>query len=636
MCLLPVHGVFAAEEITPTVEIVNMLIKIASRARTIPAILAGKLMSNDFIYASWLWLDKSLFTMWNYMKNFANFTLWFILVFKIAKSLFTKDAFSIKKELPNFLLASILLNMSWFLMGTLIDISNVATAAVWSFPQALISDNLISSTGMQWLNVSIPEKICANLDKWEQKCNETFSATQRIDRVRARFNDMSWPLLYIGASIYRFQEYGLLNQKITDLKDFTIGTIIKLLMLLMYIAPIIALFVINLKRVFYLWLRIIFSPIIILGEVLKIDRIKNIGKEDKIFNVGEIIGMIFQPVFVIGGMAIVLILWVSMFAVMGWHPGSSNKSEQVSKVFGWAEIISSPGSSTFHNTTAWTEITFIWDIFKDVAEYSGWLVWYLIITTFVIMLLWAVVKMSTASSSIAKWTFDKVTSLGKDIVTWMNIIPMWWSHVSLASMMDYTDSKKTKDRIEKHLKIADKRDDAESNLYWGLNRSWLWKLFKWTYGTDMFGPINWEWDLTNKEIKNVLKLGDNVSSINGFMNNIYENISQKKWRKLTLSSQRFKDSIFESISKNETLKKEAMRDLWITDAKNFTSSALFDGTSASSKQFLDYLQRTFSWENIKLADANRNKTIPTDFIIYSNTKEEPKEPEADKPVTPVT
>ena len=108
-----------------------MLIKIASRARTIPAILAGKLMSNDFIYASGLGLDKTLFTMWNYMKNIANFTLGFILIVKIVKYLFaTKDLFSIKKDLPNFLLASILLNMSWFLMGTLIDISNVATAAV--------------------------------------------------------------------------------------------------------------------------------------------------------------------------------------------------------------------------------------------------------------------------------------------------------------------------------------------------------------------------------------------------------------------------------------------------------------------------------------------------------------------------
>lgn len=88
-----------------------------------------------------------------------------MLVFKIAKSLFTKDAFSIKKELPNFLLASIVVNMSWFLMGTLIDVANVATAAVGSFPQALLSENVIKSADYDNLNVSIPDKICVNLDK---------------------------------------------------------------------------------------------------------------------------------------------------------------------------------------------------------------------------------------------------------------------------------------------------------------------------------------------------------------------------------------------------------------------------------------------------------------------------------------
>jgi hypothetical protein len=53
-----------------------------------------------------------------------------MMVYKIAKSLFAKDAFSIKKELPNFLLASVLVNMSWFIMGALLDVANVATSAI--------------------------------------------------------------------------------------------------------------------------------------------------------------------------------------------------------------------------------------------------------------------------------------------------------------------------------------------------------------------------------------------------------------------------------------------------------------------------------------------------------------------------
>ncbi len=622
MCLFPTHGVFAAEWDT-TVEVINMLIKIASRWRTIPAILAGKLMSNDFIYASWLWLDKSLFTMWNYMKNFANFTLWFMLVFKIAKSLFAKDAFSIKKELPKFLLASIMINMSWFLMGTMIDIANVATAAVWSFPQSLINDSVMKSIDYDNLNVSIPEKICVNLDKWDQNCAETYNPAQRIDRIRARFNDMSWPLLYIWSSIYRFQEYDLLNQKVTSVKAFTTGTIIKLLMLLMFIAPIIALFVINLKRIFYLWLRIIFSPIIVLWEVLGIKQIKDIWWKEKIFDIKEVFGLVFQPVFVIWGMAIVLILGVSMFSVMWWHPGSSNQNEQISKVFGWAEIISAPGSSTFHNTTAWTEITFVWDIFKDVAWYAGWLVWYLIITTFVIMLLWAVVKMSTSSSKIAWWTFDKITSLGKDLVTWMNIIPMWWSNVSLASMMNTVNPESGDNFLTKWMNKynQDNATEATKKLWSAFYNSKIGKGLQNVYGEKQFSyDLNPQTDIGDDEINKIQKASDSTSVLKDYIGKVSALLTESKQanknnKEINLKSTKFKETIFKTINNNKDLKSQVAVWLWIDESK-ITIETLFDGTSQSSKKFLEYLQRSFAGKPIPLENITWDMSISSDFIIF--------------------
>lgn len=608
LCLIPTHGVFAADGTTAvvgtTTEIINLLIKLASRARTIPAILAGKLMSNDFIYASWLGLDKSLFTMWNYMKNFANFTLWFMLVFKIAKSLFTKDAFSIKKELPNFLLASIVVNMSWFLMGTLIDVANVATAAVGSFPQALLSENVIKSADYDNLNVSIPDKICVNLDKWEQKCSETFTTTQKIDRIRARFNDMSWPLLYIGSSIYRFQEYNLTNQETNSASSLMTGTIIKLLMLLMYIAPILALFVINLKRIFYLWLRIVFSPIIVLWEILNIGALKKMW--DWAFSVKEILWMVFQPVFVIGWMAIVLILGVSMFQVMWWHPGSVNKTEQISKVFGSAEIISAPGSSTFHSTTAWSEITFVWDIFKDIAWYAGWLVWYLIITTFVIMLLWAVVKMSTSSSKIAWWTFDKITWLGKDLITGMNIIPVWASKVSLASMMNSVNPESGENMLTKSINkfTNDKNTAANKALWWAFYNSSLGKWMQNIYGKNSFSyrnnPVR---DIGDDEQNKVHELSEsnwlNMQSFTWKLSEILrESQKENKDKKITLQSNEFKQSVFNAIKHNAGLKTEVISWLKLWTDDKLTQDALFDWESQSSKLFLDYLQKSLSWNNI--------------------------------------
>jgi hypothetical protein len=82
ICFLPTHSVFAAdpEEAGLVTTAFSYLIKFASRGWMILAFLAGKLMSNDWVYASGLHLDKVLFTLWNYMKNIANFILGFLLI----------------------------------------------------------------------------------------------------------------------------------------------------------------------------------------------------------------------------------------------------------------------------------------------------------------------------------------------------------------------------------------------------------------------------------------------------------------------------------------------------------------------------------------------------------------------------
>jgi hypothetical protein len=51
--------------------------------------LAGKLMTNDIVYGSFLHLDASLWTLWNIMKNFANFALGFMVIFAVVKNLFS-------------------------------------------------------------------------------------------------------------------------------------------------------------------------------------------------------------------------------------------------------------------------------------------------------------------------------------------------------------------------------------------------------------------------------------------------------------------------------------------------------------------------------------------------------------------
>ncbi|MBP6085858.1 hypothetical protein KA478_01430 [Patescibacteria group bacterium] len=114
-----------------------------------------------------------------------------MLVIKIAQSLFDKNEFKLKKELPNFLLASVLVNMSWFIMGALIDMSNVATAAVGSFPQSFISENPLVDKDIAMDTVKIPSTINVSFDDMSKDCTRDYTTAKDTDRMRARFNDMS-------------------------------------------------------------------------------------------------------------------------------------------------------------------------------------------------------------------------------------------------------------------------------------------------------------------------------------------------------------------------------------------------------------------------------------------------------------
>jgi hypothetical protein len=79
----PFYGVFAQTTnsgvASPVVEkipeFLNTIVKLFSVIWIIPAIIAGKLMTNDFVYGAMFNLDIYLWKIWNVMKNLANYTL---------------------------------------------------------------------------------------------------------------------------------------------------------------------------------------------------------------------------------------------------------------------------------------------------------------------------------------------------------------------------------------------------------------------------------------------------------------------------------------------------------------------------------------------------------------------------------
>ena len=103
-------------------------------------LLAWKLVDNSLVYWEIFWFDAVLWKLWNIVKNLANFTLWFLFVYKIFKYLIDwKD--KVKDILLSALIAWIWIQASRFIMAALIDASTILTYWVWWLPISILKEN---------------------------------------------------------------------------------------------------------------------------------------------------------------------------------------------------------------------------------------------------------------------------------------------------------------------------------------------------------------------------------------------------------------------------------------------------------------------------------------------------------------
>ncbi len=374
------------------------------------------------------------------MKNIANFAIAWLLIYQIARWVIGKDAFNIKALLPKVLVSTVLVNMSWFVMGAAIDLSNIGTAAVGAIPQAFFKTNKKSEMEMKSLLATVQDTVrvqleCKNPIVAVNK-NQTEGRDYKLDQVWSRFNDMSGPLIFMWMSIFRLQEFNILDEETSTRSDLSLAWIIKIFILIMFLAPIIALFVINLKRVLYLRIIIIFSPLLVifndkgLSKMPKVEGKVGWNSINDLLSLKEVVGMIFAPVLTIAGMAITLILTSSMFYVLGGAPKNvTDEKKPVTRVsvpLGQGASIAREAEDTSSFTAPGTNVILQGDLFKDIADFAWGVVWYVILVTMSILLLRWVVGITANTSKIASSTYDGIMKLGKSLVAWAKVIPMWW------------------------------------------------------------------------------------------------------------------------------------------------------------------------------------------------------------------
>lgn len=297
----------------------NKVVTFISWSWVLLATLAGKFMTNDMIYGSWLHLDAYLWKLRNIAKNFANFTLLGLLLWEILQFI-TKKSGNIQGIITKSVVGWLLIQASWFIIAALIDVSTIATAAIWWLPTHFVDSNAFSKETiqkeietMQSYRLKFNEMGTPSLE--ENPASDKISVEAFIEKIMPKNDSVAGPLVYIWASTLNIQK--ALNkdtqQSLTGENVIT-TSLLQLLAIGIYVVTLILLLITNIIRIGLLWVIIPLSPILMLMFVFW----KDLGKNGiaKNFDPGVILNAIFKPVIFTGVLSIVLIFIVSMQGVM--------------------------------------------------------------------------------------------------------------------------------------------------------------------------------------------------------------------------------------------------------------------------------------------------------------------------------
>lgn len=133
-------------------QILDMLLKLIYILLWPLLVIAGLALDNTLVYASVFHMDAPLWRFWNMMKNFANFALWFMVLFAIIKSILTNSGQWTLKDnktplgiIKTTLIAWVLIQASRFLVAATVDLSTVATYAVGGLPLSVLKNTDIGN-----------------------------------------------------------------------------------------------------------------------------------------------------------------------------------------------------------------------------------------------------------------------------------------------------------------------------------------------------------------------------------------------------------------------------------------------------------------------------------------------------------
>lgn len=586
-----------APDASKIAEFLRLIVNFLSWFWMIPAIMAWKLLTNDFVMWEFIHMDKYLWILWNFMKNMANFTVWFIFIFVVLKSFFDfkEDATSvIKKFLPKILVSSVLIQASWFILAALIDLSVIMVVAVASFPQQFINQNEWVKNHVERLTEITP-KVCTfdmhidkdNLSNNFAECKSTWDA-EKINFTEM-FTDASWPLLFLWYTVYRMQDMVFLSSKNQDASSLTAWLILNLIVVLMFFIPIFLLMIVNLIRIFWIRIYAALSPFIVLDNVFWW---KVLWEKNKAFKLWNIIWLIFQPVAVIWvlSLCVIMVIWLHAILTNKWQSTLWKTDEDMQRLITglWfeEECINNWSDCKMKNEVAETTIKYSSSSIQEkLWDFVWWWLWYLFMVLFTSVMLWTLIqvwfKTTEITSKFTGWAFKFMGDIWKTIP----LVP--WTNLSLWALQQAQSTFKSK-------------------TMWRL-QAWqsdtIWEQFK-----ELFW-LEWTW-LTNTE-QNKFKEILNLTNPNSRTNQFFEYSRElAKNKQLSLrGNPQWREEVERWISKDvnsqdSVLKRLSREDEWLAKlVEQWNYRKIFD--DPMFRRFFDYMMITPNANATEIDDIQR-------------------------------
>ncbi len=385
------------------------------------SIIAWKLFTNDLVYWTFLHLDTILWKIWNFSKNLSLIMLWFILIVSIILLFLwkIKNIFTILLKLA---IAWVLIPLSWMIIWYIVDLSTLLLISVWTFPFKIFTEQTMPKA-----KVNICTKIRVSWDLRDMRdiveCEDWWKKTMDMNWMIKKMNNLAWPLVYIWQSIlFLDRNWWLLNKKeIQDKKEsptksIALSLLIKLIVLWLFVTPVFVLIIIWIIRLFRLRIYICFSPLIILDQVFGW---KVLWKKNQ-FKFSNMLWLIFQPVFIVFVLWIVLVFLSALRSIMVVDYSKNQVDPWLKQLW-----ICEPNTFCIWDAKV---INIWWDLAKDFLSNVWWFFWYIIFLLLVAIILFSLIKLASKSSEITSSLVDRTYRFASESFKAIPFIPTpYWS-----------------------------------------------------------------------------------------------------------------------------------------------------------------------------------------------------------------